>query len=57
MDLLKTKNFQGCKSETFPYQIIYEVVENAVIIYSVFNSYQNPSKKLYKNICSLIRHI
>lgn len=30
----------------FPYVIIYERSNNDVIVYSVFNTYQNPIKKL-----------
>ena len=29
----------------YPYLIIYEIVENKVIVYSVFNTWQHPEKK------------
>lgn len=39
------KIFRDVKVKHFPYQIIYEIIENAVIVYSVFNSYQNPATR------------
>ena len=39
------KIFRDVKVKHFPYQIIYEVVANKVIIYSVFNNHQDPSKR------------
>ncbi len=33
---------------SFPYQIIYEIENNKVIIYSVHNSYRNPDKRFTK---------
>ncbi|WP_103072701.1 type II toxin-antitoxin system RelE/ParE family toxin [Aquimarina sediminis] len=30
----------------YPYLIIYEIIEKKVIIYSVFNTWQHPKKKL-----------
>lgn len=29
----------------FPFIIIYEVIENTVVVYSVFNTHRNPEKK------------
>lgn len=29
----------------FPYLIIYEINQNKIIVYSVFNTHQNPEKK------------
>lgn len=30
----------------FPFVIVYEVVKINIIVYSVFNTYQNPEKKI-----------
>lgn len=30
----------------FPFVIIYEICRNQIIIYSVFNTFQNPTKKI-----------
>ena len=38
------KKIRDVNVKHFPYQVVYEIVENAVIVFSVFNSYQNPSK-------------
>ncbi|MHA7059833.1 type II toxin-antitoxin system RelE/ParE family toxin [Aquimarina sp. M1] len=29
----------------YPYLVVYEIIESKVIIYSVFNTWQNPKKK------------
>lgn len=29
----------------FPFLIVYEIVEEVVIVFSVFNTWQNPNKK------------
>ncbi|WP_438426249.1 type II toxin-antitoxin system RelE/ParE family toxin [Aquimarina macrocephali] len=29
----------------YPYLVVYEIIENKVIIYSIFNTWQNPKKK------------
>lgn len=42
----KRKPFREAVVKRFPYLIIYEVLENEVIVYSVFNSWQNPSRKI-----------
>ena len=41
----KRKPYREAVIKRFPYLIIYEVFENEVIVYSVFNTWQNPSKK------------
>ena len=38
------QKMRDLKVKHFPYQIVYEIIENAVVVFSVFNSYQNPSK-------------
>lgn len=38
--------FRELPLKRFPYVIIYERLENIIIVYSVFNTYQNPIKKL-----------
>ncbi len=39
------RNYRELVCNTFPYIIIYEVVENEVIVYSVFHTSQSPRKK------------
>ncbi|HEY9184680.1 MAG TPA: type II toxin-antitoxin system RelE/ParE family toxin [Salegentibacter sp.] len=41
----KRKPFREAVIKRFPYLIIYEVLENEVIVYSVFNTWQNPKSK------------
>ena len=41
----KRKPFREAVVKRFPYIIIYEVLESEVIVYSVFNSWQDPAKK------------
>ena len=43
MDLL-TSAKRCVKVKHFPYQIVYEIIENTVVVFSVFNSNQDPSK-------------
>lgn len=33
------------KIKRFPYTVVYEVVENSIVVYSVFMSRQDPEKK------------
>lgn len=40
------KNLRQTAIRTFPYVIIYAPEKDAVIIYSVFNTWQHPKKKL-----------
>ena len=39
------KPFREMKMPHFPYVIIYQVIDEDVIVYSVFNTNQNPSRK------------
>lgn len=39
-------DFRQAKIEKFPYVIIYKIEGNAIVVQSVFNTYQNPKKKL-----------
>jgi len=41
------KLFRAAKIKNFPYQIIYEIESNKIIIYSFFNTYRDPSKKYH----------
>ena len=41
----KSPPFREAILKRFPFAIIYEVTENEVIIYSVFNTWQDPEKK------------
>jgi len=40
------KQFRQTAVKKFPYVIVYKPEENFVIIYAVFNTWQNPKKKL-----------
>ncbi len=42
---LKRNQYREAFTESFPYIIIYEVLENEIVVYSVFNTSQNPNKK------------
>lgn len=39
-------NIRELPLKTFPYIIIYEVFENKIVIYSIFNTNQNPLRKI-----------
>lgn len=39
------KSIRDIKVRHFPYQVIYEIEKNKVVVFSVFNSHQNPSKR------------
>jgi hypothetical protein len=39
------KSFRAAKVRNFPYQVIYEIEEKSIIVYSIFNTYQDPVKK------------
>ncbi len=38
-------NFRKVPLDGFPYLIIYQVVDNQILIQSLFNTYQDPVKK------------
>ena len=38
------KKIRDVKVKHFPYQVLYEIIENSVVVFSIFNSYQDPSK-------------
>jgi plasmid stabilization system protein ParE len=40
------KTFRQTAIKKFPYVVMYEPVENKVIIYAVFNTWQNPKRKI-----------
>jgi len=43
---IKYKNkYREAVLKRFPYLIIYEIIENIIIVYSVFPSKDNPNKK------------
>lgn len=39
-----SQKMRDVKVNHFPYQVVYEIIENSVVVFAVFNSYQNPSK-------------
>ncbi|QJP34266.1 type II toxin-antitoxin system RelE/ParE family toxin [Nonlabens sp. Ci31] len=41
----KRKPYREAFIKRFPFLIIYEIEKNKVIIYAVFNTWQNPEKK------------
>ncbi|WP_407934956.1 type II toxin-antitoxin system RelE/ParE family toxin [Flavobacterium arundinis] len=42
---LKSNNLRELKLSVFPYIIIYEIIEETVLIAAVFHTSQNPRKK------------
>lgn len=42
---LKSNNFREAYIQKFPYVIIYDVIDNEIVVFSVFNPHQNPTKK------------
>jgi plasmid stabilization system protein ParE len=42
------KKFRQTTIKSFPYIILYEPEQNKVVIYSVFNTWQHPKKKLLR---------
>ncbi|MBW8199454.1 type II toxin-antitoxin system RelE/ParE family toxin [Flagellimonas abyssi] len=41
----KRKPFREAFIKRFPFLIVYEITKNKIIVYSVFNTWQNPEKK------------
>ncbi|REC42731.1 MULTISPECIES: type II toxin-antitoxin system RelE/ParE family toxin [Chryseobacterium] len=39
------KNYREAFVQIFPYLIIFDIIDNKIIILSVFNTHQNPTKK------------
>lgn len=42
---LKSNQFREAYIQKFPYIIIYEIIDNEIVVFSVFNTHQNPKKK------------
>jgi plasmid stabilization system protein ParE len=42
---LKSNQFREAYLQKFPYVIIYQIIESEIIIFSVFNTHQNPQRK------------
>jgi len=42
------KNFRHILLKKFPYVIIYEIINNDVVVYAVFHTSRNPRKKFQK---------
>lgn len=42
---LKKGNLREAYIQKFPYVIIYQIIENNIIVFTVFNTHQNPEKK------------
>ena len=43
--LQKRKPYREAFTRRFPFLIMYEILENKVIVYSVFNTWQDPKEK------------
>lgn len=41
----KRKPYREAFIKRFPFLIVYEVIKNKVIVYSVFNTWQNPDRR------------
>lgn len=44
----KYKHYREAIFKRFPYFIVYEIVENSVIVQSFFHTHRNPKRKLKK---------
>jgi plasmid stabilization system protein ParE len=42
------KNYRQLVLRTFPYVIVFEIIKNDVVVYAVFHTSRNPSKKFRK---------
>jgi plasmid stabilization system protein ParE len=42
------KNYRQLVLRTFPYVVVFEIIRKEVVIYSIFHTSQNPSKKFKK---------
>jgi len=42
---LKKRNFREVYVKKFPFVIIYQIIENDIIVFTVFNTHQNPEQK------------
>ena len=42
---LKNGKLREAYIQKFPFVIIYEIVENEILVFTVFNTHQNPTKK------------
>ena len=40
------KIYREASVKKFPYVIVYEIIFDSIVIYQVFNTWQNPGKKL-----------
>ncbi|MBL7473727.1 type II toxin-antitoxin system RelE/ParE family toxin [Robertkochia sediminum] len=41
----RRKPYREAVIKRFPFIIIYEILENRIVVYSVFNTWQDPDKK------------
>jgi hypothetical protein len=42
------KILRDVKLEKFPFVVVYEIIENQVVVYAVHNTYKHPRNKLRK---------
>lgn len=42
---IKRKQYREAFIKKFPYIIIYEIIENEIVIFAIFNTYRNPENK------------
>ena len=42
---LKKGNLREAYIQKFPFVIIYEIIDNEIVVFSVFSTHQNPKKK------------
>ncbi|MEO8867958.1 MAG: type II toxin-antitoxin system RelE/ParE family toxin [Bacteroidia bacterium] len=45
---LKYKNTREALLKRFPYIIVYEIEQNSIVVYSIFNTSRNPKSKIKK---------
>jgi hypothetical protein len=41
----KRKPYREAFLKRFPFLVVYEIIEDRIIVYSVFNTWRNPEKK------------
>lgn len=47
---IKFKYYREAIYKTFPYYIVYEIIDDTVVILSVFHSFRDPDRKLKSRI-------
>lgn len=46
---VRKHNWRYCPLKRFPYIIVFEIEQQVVVVYAVFNTYQNPNRLEMRN--------